>query len=257
MPAALASSGSGSILRIATVLLLCGSRREQDWLAGELEDQGLRVLKPLTIKETLDSIRHDYIQLLVIDDDCSELKAAAICDNIRRESRATRLPILVLSSHANENDQVRALDTGADDYVIKPFSIDVLVARIATLLRRWAPHLFTQKDAGPTLPLEPGEEDLHVGPLLIFPRRHQAYHDRRPLDLTFLEFRLLTLLAGSPGEVFSREAIYQELYQGRDDVSIRAVDSLVFLLRKKLSQAANLIQTVRGQGYLLDTDAQG
>ncbi|NMC44640.1 MAG: response regulator transcription factor, partial [candidate division Zixibacteria bacterium] len=155
----------------------------------------------------------------------------------KREEATQRTPIVMLTAKGEESDIVAGLELGADDYITKPFSPRVLVARVRAVLRRRS--------------VESPEEDqpLTVANIAIHPGRHDVQVDGRSVELTPSEFKLLHFLARRPGWVFTRYQIVDAL-RGEDyPVTDRAVDVLVVGLRKKLGKAGQLIETVRGVGY--------
>jgi DNA-binding response OmpR family regulator len=162
-----------------------------------------------------------------------------VCRTVRAESD---LPILVLTAREGELDRVLGLETGADDYVTKPFSMAELTSRVRALLRRRA--LDRSRSAGIRT----------VGALRLDVNRHAATIDERPLQLTPSEYRLLTLLASEPGRVFTREELVRHLWQSDFLGDRRAIDVHISNLRRKLEpnprEPLRLI-TVRGSGYKL------
>jgi len=155
----------------------------------------------------------------------------------RRAGRLT--PIIVLSSRDGEADRVAALETGADDYVMKPFSPREVVARVRAVLRRAAP--------GPSAPATAGRP-----PIGVDPDTRRAHVDDKPLELTRVEFDLLANLLESPGRVYTRAQIIDKVWGDGFAITDRTIDSHVKSLRKKVADAGGdpgLIETVRGVGY--------
>lgn len=160
-----------------------------------------------------------------------------VCRDLRRAR--VRTPILMLTAKTQEAEKILGLELGADDYVTKPFSPRVLLARLRAVLRR--------RRAEPA----PASDSLELHEMTIHPGRHEVLFQGRPVDLTATEFRLLHFLARRPGWVFTRAQIVQGI-QGEDyAVSDRAVDVQIVGLRKKLGPAGQYIETVRGVGYRL------
>jgi DNA-binding response OmpR family regulator len=157
------------------------------------------------------------------------------------------MPIIVLSSRDAEADRVAALESGADDYVTKPFSPREIVARVRAVLRRSA----ARTPAGP----EPADEP--APPLSTDPRTRRALAAGRALDLTRVEFDLLATLLGSPGRVFTRAELIDRVWGDGFRITDRTIDSHVKALRKKIGEAGadpSWIETVRGVGYRLSDD---
>lgn len=160
-----------------------------------------------------------------------------VCRELRKNPDTCTIPIIMMTAKGEEADVVSGLEVGADDYVPKPFSTKVLVARLRALLRRTAGE--TDSEAG---------EVIRRGTFLLDLGRREASINGKPLDLTFTEFEILRLLAKRPGWVYSRSRIVNEIKGSDYPVTERAVDVQIVGLRKKLGDA-DLIETVRGVGY--------
>ncbi len=153
----------------------------------------------------------------------------------RLRSRGDHVPVLVISARDQVPDRVSALDRGADDYVVKPFDVDELCARVRALRRR---------ASGEAAPL------LRSGPLVLDPASWQVMLKGEPVSLSRKEFALLQRLMQSPGRVFARQSLEEALYGWGEEVASNAIEVHVHHLRKKLG--AGLIRTVRGVGYVLE-----
>ena len=168
-----------------------------------------------------------------------------LCRAIRRDSPNADSPILMLTARRDESDKVLGLDSGADDYLTKPFGVRELMARVRALLRRGAS----------TRP-QPGDGD-HARPLVykhieVDPARRRVRVGTRDVDLTFNEFELLRVLLSNPGIVFSREALLSKVWKDDTFVTVRSVDTLVKRIRKKIEEdpaGPAVILTVWGAGY--------
>ena len=190
--------------------------------------------------EALRLARAEPFDLLILDLMLPGLDGVTLCRAVRRDSRNADAPILMLTARRDESDKVVGLDSGADDYLTKPFGIRELVACVRALLRR-----------------RRGVTGLHapavtVGALTIDPARRQARIDGRDIELTAHEFDLLYLLASNRGIVFSRESLVQRVWGDDLHVTERSVDSLVKRVRRKIEvdQAEpKFIVTVWGAGY--------
>lgn len=160
-----------------------------------------------------------------------------VCRELRKNPDTRTIPIIMMTAKGEEADVVSGLEVGADDYVPKPFSTKVLIARLRALLRRTA----EKKD-------EEAGELIRRGTFVLDLGRREASIASKPLDLTFTEFEILRLLAKRPGWVYSRSRIVNEIKGSDYPVTERAVDVQIVGLRKKLGDA-DLIETVRGVGY--------
>lgn len=185
--------------------------------------------------------------LLILDVGLPDVDGFEVCRRVRRISE--RLPILFLTSRADEINRVVGLELGGDDYMTKPFSPRELTARIKALRRRLAP----ESAVTATTASSPAGVLRH-GPLEIDEEKFLVRCAGAPLTLTRQEFRLLALLAGSPGRVFTREQVLDRAWEDGGAVTDRAIDAHVKTLRRKLAETGGaagegLIETVRGVGY--------
>jgi two-component system phosphate regulon response regulator PhoB len=206
-------------------------------LRFNLVKNGYRVTAALRGDDGLAAARAQVPDLILLDIMLPGLDGIEVCRELRREARTAAVPIVMLTARAEESDTITGLELGADDYVTKPFSPKVLVARLRAVLRRRRQ--------------EPVKEDepVRVKDLVINPGRHEVLAGGKALELTFSEWRILRLLASRPGWVFNRDqlvlAVHGEVYPVTD----RAVDVQIVGLRKKLGARARYIETVRGVGY--------
>ncbi len=175
--------------------------------------------------------------LVLLDLMLPQMDGLEVCRLLKRDPRTACVPIMMLTAKGEESDVVAGLTLGADDYVTKPFSIKVLIARARALLRR-----------SRELPHD-DEAILRVQDLEINPGRHEVLAAGKPVELTFSEFRILHFLASRPGWVMTRDRIVDAV-RGEDyAVTDRAVDVQIVGLRRKLGARADYIETVRGVGY--------
>ena len=202
-----------------------------------LSKEGYSVHRAMTGEEGLRVVLKETPDLVVLDLMLPEIDGLEVCRRMKRDPRSQQIPIVMLTAKGEESDIVAGLELGADDYVTKPFSPKVLMARIRAVLRR----------------REQGEisdsEELHIHDLIIHPGRREVILAGKPLELTFTEFGVLHLLARRPGWVFTRYQIVDSIRGEHYAVTERAVDVQIAGLRKKLGEAGNYIQTVRGVGY--------
>jgi two-component system response regulator RegX3 len=208
-------------------------------VAYALRDAGFEVDAVGDGDAALESSRRGSYELMILDLLLPGMPGLEVCRTVRAESD---LPILMLTAREGELDRVLGLETGADDYVTKPFSMAELTSRVRALLRRRA------------LDRSLSEGIRTVGALRLDVNRHAATIDERPLQLTPSEYRLLTLLASEPGRVFTREELVRHLWQSDFLGDRRAIDVHISNLRRKLEpnprEPLRLI-TVRGSGYKL------
>ncbi|MBI5251948.1 MAG: response regulator transcription factor [Desulfomonile tiedjei] len=188
-------------------------------------------------EQALKKAREDIPDLILLDLMLPGLDGLDVCRQLRNSPETSGIPIIMITAKGEDADIVSGLELGADDYVIKPFSPRVLLARIKKALRK-------------TKPEEPDESSiLRIHELLINPARHEVLVKDSPMVLTVSEFRILHFLARRPGWVFSRDQIITAVKGDDYPVTERSVDVQIVGLRKKLGSAGNYIETVRGVGY--------
>ena len=202
--------------------------------------------------EALTQAGRRHYDLVVLDLMIPGLDGLTVCKAIRRDERNHDVPILMLTARREESDKVLGLESGADDYLTKPFGVREFVARVRALLRRRRAAARAGTDAATDLAPPIVEKVLAVHNLEVDPARRLVRVDGREVELTAREFGLLHVLATHPGIVFSREALLARVWKGEAFVTDRSVDTLVKRLRKKLEPDAPkpaLILTVWGAGY--------
>jgi two-component system phosphate regulon response regulator PhoB len=202
-----------------------------------LSREGYRTTGTMTGEEAMALIKKQQFDLVILDLMLPDLNGLEVCRIIKGDPETRNLPIMMVTAKGEEADIVTGLELGADDYLPKPFSPRVLVARIHALLRR--------------ISTPPAEEEtpLDFDDLEILPGRHEVRVKGKGVKLTLTEFRILHFLARKPGWVFSRYQIIDAV-QGEDYiVTDRSVDVQIVGLRKKLGPAGKHIETVRGVGY--------
>ncbi len=210
----------------------------QELLRYNLAKAGYEVLTANTGEEGLQKARSECPDLVVLDLMLPQIDGLAVCRILKDESTTASIPIVMLTAKGEESDIVRGLESGADDYVAKPFSPRVLLARIKSVLRRRGGQAFIDKNAV-----------TRVHNLVIDPGRHEVLVGGKAVDLTATEFHVLHLLARKPGWVFTRFQIVNGIRGEGYPVTDRSVDVQIVGLRKKLGKSATCIQTVRGIGY--------
>jgi DNA-binding response OmpR family regulator len=195
-------------------------------------------------RRALDTARAERFDLIILDVMLPGLDGVTLCRALRLEGASSDVPILMLTARDAESDKVVGLESGADDYVAKPFGIRELLARVEALLRR-------HKRAGSESP-RPAAAQIAAGELAIDMQKRHVTVRGEPVDLTRQEFDLLALLAARPGMVFSRAALLQQVWRGDAYVTDRTVDTVVSRLRRKIEsdpQNPTFILTAWGVGY--------
>jgi two-component system response regulator VicR len=210
-------------------------------LSYNLQQANYGVIVARDGQEALLKARQEQPDLIILDLMLPLLDGLEVCRALRRERD---VPIIMLTARDSEVDRVVGLELGADDYVVKPFSVRELMARVKSVLRRTAPR---PEDAAPP-------DAIRAGELTVDPTRHEARWGEVELPLTALEFDLLHALARHCGQVMSREQLLQQVWGYDYYGDLRAVDAAIKRLRAKLRRAApqaEVIATVRGVGYKL------
>jgi len=203
-----------------------------------LAREGYEVFDCETGEQALIQSRAKNPDLIVLDLMLPGMDGLEVCRRLKASPETAQIPVVILTAKGEESDVVTGLEVGADDYVTKPFSGKVLVARVRRLLRRAAPPAGEQ-------------EVIKVHDLTIDPARHEVRAKDKKVDLTRTEFDILRTLAKRPGLVLSRYQIVDAIHDADYLVTDRAVDVQIVSLRKKLGACATYIETVRGVGYRL------
>ena len=236
------STGSGHGRDARTVLVVEDEPHIRDLVGLHLELEGWTPELVGDGHVALDRLRARPFDLVILDIMLPGLDGLTVLKALRRDSRNTDVPVLLLTARREESDKVLGLESGADDYLAKPFGVAELVARARALMRR------PRASADPTLAGRP----LTVRGLTVDPAKRRVTVGDRDVDLTSHEFELLFLLVSHPGVVYSREAVLARIWKGDTFVTERSVDALVKRLRRKVeSDPGNPIYvlTVWGTGY--------
>lgn len=212
-------------------------------LQYNLEKEGHRVVVAADGEEALMLVEEGQPDLIVLDWMLPKVSGVEVCRRLRSRPETRNVPIIMLTARGEESDRVRGLDTGADDYLTKPFSMGELAARIRAVLRRIRPGL--------------AEDRVRHGDIIVDRVAHRVKRGEREIHLGPTEFRLLDYLIQHPGRVFSREQLLDAVWGSDVYVEARTVDVHVGRLRKALNKDADAdpIRTVRSAGYSLDMES--
>lgn len=191
-------------------------------------------------EEAMMKIEESPPDIAILDWMLPKVSGIEVCRRIRSNPDTRNLPIIMLTARSEEADRVRGLETGADDYITKPFSTDELIARVRAVLRRIRPALV--------------QDEVRVGDIRVDRTAHRVWRGDKEIHLGPTEFRLLDHLIQHPGRVFSREQLLNAVWGSDVYVEVRTVDVHIGRLRKALNQAkaGDPIRTVRSAGYSLD-----
>ncbi|MEO9575283.1 MAG: phosphate regulon transcriptional regulator PhoB [Tateyamaria sp.] len=221
------------------VLIVEDEPAQREVLAYNLEAEGFAVSQAQNGEEALLLIHEDAPDIIVLDWMMPNLSGIEICRRIKIKPETRSIPVIMLSARAEEVDRVRGLETGADDYVVKPYSVLELMARVRSQLRRVRPSTVGQR--------------LDFDDIILDSETHKVTRGPDELKLGPTEFRLLSTFMEKPGRVWSREQLLDRVW-GRDIyVDTRTVDVHIGRLRKALTQHGgdDPVRTVRGAGYAL------
>jgi two-component system phosphate regulon response regulator PhoB len=209
-------------------------------LQYNLEKEGYQVLVAGDGEEALVQVDEKLPDLIVLDWMLPKISGIEVCRRLRQRPESRNVPIIMLTARGEESDRIRGLDTGADDYVVKPVSMTELAARVRAVLRRLRPGL--------------AEDEVRCGDIVIDRVGHRVKRAGREVHLGPTEFRLLDYLMRHPGRVLSREQLLDAVWGSDVYVEARTVDVHIGRLRKALNlpQTEDPIRTVRAAGYALD-----
>lgn len=202
-----------------------------------LHREGYQVTGVASGEKALEAVGKGHPDLILLDLMLPGTDGMEVCRTLKGDGETRDIPVIMLTAKGEESDIVSGLELGADDYITKPFSPKVLIARIRAVFRRRQRSVVTD------------DATLKIKGLVIHPGRHEVRVGGERLDLTLTEFRLLHLLARRPGWVFTRYQIVDALHGEDYPVTDRSIDVQVVGLRKKLGEAGKYIETVRGVGY--------
>jgi two-component system, OmpR family, phosphate regulon response regulator PhoB len=202
--------------------------------------EGFTVTTTPSGEEALVLVEEIRPALVILDWMIEDISGIEVCRQLRRRGANANMPILMLTARGEEEDRIRGLETGADDFVTKPFSPKELVARAKAILRRANPNLIAEK--------------LSYGGLEMDTSAHRVRHNDISVELGPTEYRLLRHLLQNPEKVFSRQQLLDRVWPHNEDIEMRTVDVHIRRLRYALSETggAELIRTVRAEGYSLD-----
>lgn len=206
-------------------------------LRFNLSREGFRVSCAMSGEDALKMVHSEIPDLIVLDLMLPGMDGLEVARELKTQEDTRVIPILMLTAKGEESDVVIGLELGADDYVTKPFSIRILVARVKALLRR-------KKEKQPD-----EKSPISIHEMVIHPGRREVLINGRPVELTFTEFGILHFLASRAGWVFTRSQIVDAVRGDGYFVTDRSVDVQIVGLRKKLGPAGKYIETVRGVGY--------
>lgn len=221
---------------MARILVIEDERDLVKVLDFNLHQAGHEVLTAFGGREGLQLAREKHPDLILLDLMLPDTAGTEICRTLKREPKTRPIPVLMLTAKGEEVDRIVGFELGADDYVVKPFSVRELLLRVDAILRR--------VKGEPT-----GEAPIEFGRMKIDRDAHRVWADGKEIELTAIEFKLLVTLYDRKNRVQSRTALLDDVWGIEADITTRTVDTHVKRLREKLGPAGDYIETVRGVGY--------
>jgi len=228
---------------MSTVLIVEDEVDLSEVMRDRLVADGHDVVVARTGGEAMAAVARGVPDVVLLDWMLPDMDGLAVCRRLRQQHL---MPIIMVTARGDEVDRVLGLEVGADDYLVKPFSLRELLARVRAMLRRVDLEGRRQSPAG--------SERIQIGPLVVDAKSHSATLDGAPMHLTRKEFELLTVLVSNPGRAFSREFLVERIWGSDFDGFDRAVDTHVTRLRKKLGVLGDQIVTVWGVGYRFNAE---
>jgi two-component system phosphate regulon response regulator PhoB len=209
----------------------------QELITYNLQKEGYMVTSALSGEDALKKARAKLPELVLLDLMLPGMDGLEVCKILRNDPKTAHIPIIMLTAKGEEADIVTGLEIGADDYIVKPFSPRVLLARMKAVLRR---NELKKNDE---------QRTIRIRELMINPSRREVLVKNNPVDLTYTEFQMLHFLASRPGRVYTRYQIIDAVRGTEYAVTDRSVDVQITGLRRKLGACGKYIETVRGVGY--------
>lgn len=222
-----------------TILIVEDDRDIAAMISTSLGRAGYHVVWQPDAERALAFLKSGPAAAILLDLMLPGMDGFALIRKLKKDSSLSSIPILITSAKDDDSDVVAGLELGAEDYVVKPFSLKVLEARLRAVLRR---HDGESEGRGE------GARVLHAG-IALDSGRHEVMSDGRAVDLSATEFAILESLLKSPGRVFPRERLIAEIRGGDTAVTERSIDVHILAIRRKLGERGALIETVRGVGY--------
>ena len=222
---------------VKKILIVEDEKDIHELIAYNLNQEGYALVSAFTGDEALEKAISESPDLILLDIMLPIMNGLDVCRELKANNKTALIPIIMLTAKNEDVDIVTGLELGADDYITKPFSPRVLIARLRAILRRNE----SSKDSDSKI--------IHLADLTIDEGRHEVLLDKKLVNLTLTEYQILLILAKRPGWVFSRAQLIDDLREGHHVITDRAIDVQITNLRKKLGQFGKYVETVRGVGY--------
>ncbi len=201
-----------------------------------MEKAGFDCVAAPTGEIALKTLDKQPVDLIILDIMLPKMDGLQVCKQIKQDKKLAVIPIIMLTARGEEIDRIVGFELGADDYIVKPFSVRELILRIKAILKR-------------NKKTKPPQSILIVDKLAIDISRHKVTVNKKEIELTLIEFKLLVLLVQRKGRVQSRDRLLDDVWDISSEITTRTVDTHIKRLRQKLGKVGELIETVRGVGY--------
>ena len=219
------------------ILIIEDDKDIRDLISFNLSKNGYKTILSRDGEKGIEKAKNEKPDLVLLDLMLPGIDGLDVCKILKTDSSLNKLSIIMLTALGQEEDIIKGLEVGADDYITKPFSFKILFARIKSVLRRKKTKESSNKDP------------VNLYGVKIDPQTRQVIINKNELKLTFTEFQILYLLASHPGWVFTRYQIINKIRSDNNSVTDRSVDFQIVGLRKKMNNLGKLIETIRGVGY--------
>jgi len=219
------------------ILIVEDEKDIHELIVYNLKQEGYQILSSYSGENGLEKAISERPDLVLLDIMLPVMNGLDVCRELKSNDKTSHIPIVMLTAKNEDVDIITGLEIGADDYITKPFSPRVLIARIRNILRRGELSKGTETSV------------INVADLIIDKGRHEVTLNKKLIRLTLTEFQILLILARRPGWVFSRAQLIDDLREGHHVITDRAIDVQITNLRKKLGRFGQNIETVRGVGY--------
>lgn len=208
-----------------------------------LEKEGFDCTPALTGEQALEILDRQRIDMVLLDIMLPKINGLEVCKRMRSDEKLKSIPIIIVTAKGEETDRVIGFELGANDYIVKPFSVRELILRVKSLLKKQQPD-------------DAEKDKLKAGDIAIDISRYKVFADNKPITLTNMEFKLLVTLMRRKGRVQSRETLLEQVWDIHSEALTRTVDTHIKHLRGKLKKSGKYIETVWGVGYRFSDESE-
>ena len=226
-------------MQVKTILLVEDDANISKLVKYNLEKSGFQCISCITGEDGLDYLEDNSADLVILDVMLPKMDGFEVCKVLKQDGKLKNIPVMMLTAKGEEIDRIIGFELGADDYLVKPFSPRELILRIKAILKR----------SGSVQAAAPEGELFSFKDLKIDTSKHKVMINKKSIDLTPMEFKLLLTLVKRNGRVQSRERLLDDVWNMDSEVTTRTIDTHVKRLRQKLGKMGRFVETVRGIGY--------